>query len=478
MNLRLIALSNTRSCPPFLPVPGRTLTAEPPHCAGTVLIDFLNSAGCSFQKFGQWLSMRPDIFPEWLVEALGELRQEAPTHSYEHTVMVIEESLGVSIDDIFESIEHEPVASGSVGQVHRAVLKPQYALADGTTDVAVKVRHPCVLDQTYIDFKLVYNTIPMINLLLTPLSSTHTHLAMPFAADSLINTIQKQLDFKWEAYNLLEFCHKFSRELQQPVEEGEIQVKFPIVSTELLADAVLIESWAPGKTIAEVYDDVKSKGGDVAQKLAKTVFEITVKMFLRDNFIHGDLHAGNLLYDHESRVVTVMDAGLVTHLPGDVWNEFGDFIRALCSKDILEIRDKLIFFHDESVVGGVKRDQIDPVYLEQDLADIYLTGGGSDRGADIPLAQALGDIVGDVLKRVGRHNIVLRADVASAICSISVAEGVIFQLDPKLDVLRTALPYFVKYQGWNSAEDILSHGYFSSERKTKDMMTELSKKVH
>eukprot|EP00038_Savillea_parva_P027254 m.58482 g.58482 ORF g.58482 m.58482 type:complete len:637 (-) comp7825_c0_seq1:3466-5376(-) len=442
-----------------------------------VLINFLNDAGCSFQKFGQWLSMRPDIFPEWLVEALGELRQEAPVHPYQHTVMVIEEALGMQIDEIFESIEPTPVASGSVGQVHRAVLKEKYALADGTTDVAVKVRHPAVLDETYIDFKLVYNTIPMINVLLTPLSSTGTSLAMPFAADSLINTIQKQLDFKWEAYNLLEFCHNFAREMQEPLEEDDIRISFPIVSTQLLADAVLIESWAPGKTVANVYGDVKAKGGKMSKKLANTILEVTIKMFLRDNFIHGDLHAGNLLWDEESRILTVMDAGLVTHLPGDVWNEFGDFIRALCTKDILEIRDKLIFFHDEKVVGGRPRDEIDPVYLERDVADIYLTGGGSDRGPDIPLAQALGDIVGDVLRRVGKHGIVLRADVASAICSISVAEGVIFQLDPKLDVLKTALPYFVKYQGWDSAEDILSASYFSSERKAKDLVTEMAKKV-
>lgn len=421
--------------------------------------------------------MRPDIFPDWLIKSLGELREDTPVHSYPHTVKVIEDSLGLSMDEIFVSIEHEPVASGSVGQVHRAVLREKYALSDGKTDVAVKVRHPSVLDQTFVDFHLVFNAIPVINFLLSPLSSdSDVSLSMPFARDSLINTVQKQLDFKWEAYNLLEFCHNFAREQDRELAEGEIRVSFPVVSTELLADAVLVESWAPGKTIAAVYDDVATRNSEMASKLASTVFEITIKMFLRDNFIHGDLHAGNMLFDAETMVVTVMDAGLVTHLPDDVWNEFGDFLRAMCSKDILEVRDKLIFFHDENIVGGRPKSEIDPVYLEQDIADIYQTGGGSNR-PDIPLAQALGDIVGDVLKRVGRHGIVLRSDVASAILSISVAEGVIFQLDPELDVLRTALPYFVKYQGWDSAEDILQSSYFSSERQAKDIVSAMSEKV-
>jgi hypothetical protein len=125
---------------------------------------------------------------------------------------------------------------------------------------------------------------------------------MPFAADSLIETIQKQLDFKWEvsqvaarnkqrathsffllfshcpcpashthththththihththtfqAYNLLEFCHHFSREISEDVDPDgdDIRVFFPIVSTKLLADAVLVESWAPGHTISSM----------------------------------------------------------------------------------------------------------------------------------------------------------------------------------------------------------------------------------
>lgn len=85
------------------------------------IVTFLNRAGCSFQKFGQWLSMRPDIFPPMLITALSQLRQEVPAHSYAHTAEVVEESLGKKITDIFDSFDPVPVASGSVAQVSNAL---------------------------------------------------------------------------------------------------------------------------------------------------------------------------------------------------------------------------------------------------------------------------------------------------------------------------------------------------------------------
>ena len=111
-------------------------------------------------------------------------------------------------------------------------------------------------------------------------------------------------------------------------------VAFPVVSTELLSDSVLVESWAPGAPIADILtrraawsdpcpreaegrcepdhpsttlvssaDSISSPGllsPAARRELADTVFDMNIKMFLRDNFVHGDLHAGNLLYDMAS----------------------------------------------------------------------------------------------------------------------------------------------------------------------------------
>ena len=81
------------------------------------LVIYINRAGCSFQKFGQWLSMRPDMFPPAMIKACGRLREEVPCHPYADTVHEIESTLGMKMDEIFLEFDPVPVASGSVGQV-------------------------------------------------------------------------------------------------------------------------------------------------------------------------------------------------------------------------------------------------------------------------------------------------------------------------------------------------------------------------
>ena len=107
-----------------------------------LLVRAVESAGCTFQKYGQWVSTRPDMFPEALVNTMKKLCTDSPKHSEKRTRETFKQSFGVEIEDIFDEFDMNPVASGSVAQVYRAKLKPEYALEDGTLEVAVKVRHP------------------------------------------------------------------------------------------------------------------------------------------------------------------------------------------------------------------------------------------------------------------------------------------------------------------------------------------------
>ncbi|KAK6154680.1 hypothetical protein DH2020_008928 [Rehmannia glutinosa] len=86
----------------------------------------LERAGPAFIKWGQWAATRPDLFPRDLCTELSKLHTKAPEHSFAYTKKTIEKAFGRKISEIFDDFEEEPVASGSIAQVHRASLRSRY----------------------------------------------------------------------------------------------------------------------------------------------------------------------------------------------------------------------------------------------------------------------------------------------------------------------------------------------------------------
>jgi predicted unusual protein kinase regulating ubiquinone biosynthesis (AarF/ABC1/UbiB family) len=151
-----------------------------------MMVRSLERAGCSFMKFGQWLSMRPDLFPADVIDALSKLRNDAPSHSLEHTRQSILQSFGKEIEEIFEYFEVDPVASGTIAQVYKATLREEFAMEGGVREVAVKVRHPHVVQESYIDTRLLFEVLDFMGEMLL---ST----AQPFDKKAFNTALQKQV---------------------------------------------------------------------------------------------------------------------------------------------------------------------------------------------------------------------------------------------------------------------------------------------
>ena len=329
-----------------------------------LMVQTIEWAGCSFQKFGQWLSMRPDLLPPDVIEALSELRDNTAEHSMEHNRAMFRTSFGAELETFFSFFDSNAIASASVGQVHRATLRPEYAMEDGSLEVAVKVRHPRVLDETWIDTTLIFAFMDNSGGLLT----------MPFSQQDFTFMLQKQFDFEWEAYNMSKFAENFSQET------GSSVLRFPSVSGDLLSPCVLVESWGKGGSVDNLFSsvgdnwvvtedntNVSASVMKIKKELATVIFDMNMKMFLRDNFIHGDLHAGNLLYDNESGALTVLDAGLISQIPPAMNANFVLFIQGMCGGDAGAITDQLLVFDNRNVVAGLVNEEVQvqrPVLLK------------------------------------------------------------------------------------------------------------------
>mmetsp|Transcript_45711 Transcript_45711/g.138592 ORF Transcript_45711/g.138592 Transcript_45711/m.138592 type:complete len:437 (-) Transcript_45711:457-1767(-) len=403
------------------------------------MLECTQRAGAAFQKFGQWLSMRPDMFPPDVIQTLARLRSDAPSHPTEVSKEVVKEQLGRPVDELFENFGDEPVASGSVGQVHRALLKPEYAL-DGPggklRDVAVKVQHPGVVDSAFMDLDIVWKIVEW--------SERFLHMTMPFNRGEFDEVIQAQMDFKREAFNLQQFSRNF---------RGEKGIRFPKVSPDLVTAAVLVETWADGKVISNILEDfdnaassckealssLSEKKRQMQGQLCGLLYDMSMKMMVRDNFVHGDLHGGNILYSEKDRHVTVLDAGIATSLDKQTVAPFARFLHALCSGHTDAIVDYLQRFNESPMATKVNLAE-----FKKDIQAIMDKFMGPLRvHPDQPTNAA--DMFGEVMFSMQKHNMMMKGDVASTLFTISISEGLIRQLDPTFDVAKSAIPYIIRH---------------------------------
>ena len=103
--------------------------------------------GPTFVKFGQILSTRPDLLPPDYIDELSKLQDQVPPFAYEKIRETFLEDFNEELEDVFDWVDEEPLASASVAQVHRARTR------DGK-DVIVKVQRPDMEEDLLRDIRL------------------------------------------------------------------------------------------------------------------------------------------------------------------------------------------------------------------------------------------------------------------------------------------------------------------------------------
>jgi len=147
-----------------------------------------NELGPTFVKLGQMLSTRPDILPEEVVAELRSLQDEVPPFDTSEAMAVIAEQLGRPITECYQSIEQEPLASASIGQVYRAVGLDNEQLV-------VKVRRPDIEETIQLDMQLLQWLAQSLESLIP-----ETRIYRPTAiAAELEQSLLRELDYINEA---------------------------------------------------------------------------------------------------------------------------------------------------------------------------------------------------------------------------------------------------------------------------------------
>jgi len=239
-----------------------------------LLRERLSAAGPFFIKFGQWASTRYDLLPLHLCEELNRLTQDAPHHSWDETDNLLREEF---IGDYRHSlqIDKKAFASGSVAQTYRGML--------GDHLVAVKVQHPGIRETMETDIVIINQACAAADKLLgTCIQDIFSQFALH---------LHDQLDFRQEKGNLERFHDNFKLWRF---------VSFPKPYT--ASKKVLVESFEPGHSIIEYIRDQQNRGSrtdlvelESRKKLGSLGLAALLKMIISDNFVHADLHPGNIL---------------------------------------------------------------------------------------------------------------------------------------------------------------------------------------
>lgn len=202
----------------------------------------LERAGPAFIKWGQWAATRPDLFPRDMCTELSKLHTKAPEHSFAYTKKTVEKAFGRRISEIFYDFEEEPVASGSIAQVHRASLRSRYpGRPIKPMLVAVKVRHPGVGESIKRDFEIINIVAKMSNFI-----PALNWLRLDESVQQFAVFMMSQVDLAREAAQLSRFIYNF---------RTWKDVSFPRPVYPLVHPAVLVETFEHGECVSNYVDE-------------------------------------------------------------------------------------------------------------------------------------------------------------------------------------------------------------------------------
>lgn len=317
------------------------------------------------------------------------------------------------MDNIFEEFDPHPIASGSIAQVHKAIWKGK--------SVAVKVRHPGVEQQIQLDFEIMIAVARWVERL--------PGLEWLSLSESLIqfsHTIGSQTNLTTEGVQLLRFGKNFRK-------WNDVVIPEPFVMT----SSVLIETYLEGQSISNVLKKsyLDENYLDLAYFIVTRGEDIYLNMLLKDNFMHADLHPGNILYHElEDKKITpvlemqMVDAGMTAELTAIQQLNFIGLIEAIGEGNGIAAADHAITFSPTNKLDDKRRNAFrsDMVNLFKSVARGY--------GTNVDL----GTVLRGVLSLVREHKVTIEANYATLVLNALCLDGMAQSILPTYNILDGA----------------------------------------
>ncbi|MDO9010095.1 MAG: ubiquinone biosynthesis regulatory protein kinase UbiB [Thiobacillus sp.] len=380
----------------------------------------LEALGPIFVKFGQMLSTRRDLVPLDIADELALLQDRVPPFPSIEAIATLEATYKKPLADVFAEFDATPVASASVAQVHFARLH------DGTA-VAVKVLRPGIAPVIAHDVSLLYAAAGLVE----KLFADGKRLRPREVVDEFEKHLGDELDLMREAANCSQLRRNFK---DSPL------LRVPEVYWDYCARDVMVMDRMDGIPVSQI-DRLRESGTDIPALAARGV-EIFFTQVFRDSFFHADMHPGNILVRAGSEQYIALDFGIMGTLTEVDKQYLARNFLAFFQRDYKAVA--LAHLESGWVPADTRIDELEaavravcePVF-DRPLKDI-----------------SFGRVLLQLFQASRRFNVEIQPQLVLLQKTLLNIEGLGRQLDPELDLWKTAKPFLERWMneqmGWRA----------------------------
>jgi ubiquinone biosynthesis protein len=394
----------------------------------------LEKLGVLFIKIGQILSTRIDIFSYEYQQELARLLDNSKTIPFSVINECVASELNSPIESVFDSFETEPLASASIGQVHKAVFKGQ--------KVAVKVQRPGIQRQIESDFRFLNRIVKLIRLSWPQLWLGMSMKDVKNIVDDVAEMSLIELDYRKEADELNFFNeNNFSPNAQ-----------FPKVFAEVSTSKILVTQFLEGIPFVDLMKRIQrdhrwfEENGYNKEKLAELLLETQLKQLFVLGHFQADSHPGNIILTGPESIGFV-DFGIVGHLPQEFRTDMLEGILA-------EIAGDYNLAFEITIRYALPTYKTDVLRFKKEVFALMKSFREANYKRGVFKSKSLGVYLENLANLYRKHNLNLTPGFTAYMRSSIVYGNTFAFLFPDLNFFEVATPIYLRIQIEQARSDL------------------------
>ena len=360
----------------------------------------LEEMGPAYVKFGQMLSNRNDILPEEMISELQKLQDKVEIQEVDIRKKLAEE-LNIIPEEYFQSIDEEPMASASIGQVFRAVLK-------NGEKVVLKIRRDNIDNVVETDLIIMKDMAKFLE----KYDVNAKNINLLYIVETFENMLKKELSLTNERKNMERFENNF---------KGNEHLHVPVVYKELSNNRILCMEFIEGIKITD--KEKLEKTGFNPKEIASLGLELYIKQVMKYGFFHADPHPGNIFLGKDGKLIFIDFGAMGTLYPYEI-----ELLEELTLNFLQKDVKKMIATIKELALGYNISDE---KRLERGFYDILSMVDGTSL-EEINLVE----IMERVKTLLSQNQVLLSEDVYLLVKGIGQIEGIGRHLNPQLNIMQ------------------------------------------